>query len=60
MYSDIFKIMSAKFNRVVFYCDDDLKEKLQTLADQENRKVSNLIVTLLREVLDQKINQNTK
>ena len=46
--------MATQLNRMVFYCPDDLKEKLEKLAKEENRSLSNLVVTLLQRIVEEK------
>lgn len=44
----------TKLNRVVFYCSDELLEKLEALAKEDNRSLSNLICTLLSRIIEGK------
>jgi predicted DNA-binding protein len=44
--------MVTKLNRVVFYCPDELQQRLERLAKEDNRSLSNFIVTLLKKTLE--------
>jgi predicted transcriptional regulator len=46
--------MAKKLNPVNVRLDDEMREELKKIAQAENRTLSNLIVTVLREYLERR------
>ena len=44
--------MATKKPRVVVYVDENLKERLEALADRRNRSISNLLETLAKQEVE--------
>jgi predicted DNA-binding protein len=44
--------VSTKLTKVMVYMPPELKERLETLAEKENRSLSNLIVTIAQQWAD--------
>jgi CopG-like RHH_1 or ribbon-helix-helix domain, RHH_5 len=45
--------MPTRNPRVVVYLETDLKAKLEILADKRNRSISNLLETVIKEIVEQ-------